>query len=28
VHFTIGQAIRNASGHDSNYIGVEIKRGR
>jgi hypothetical protein len=27
VHFTIGDAIRNAGGHDSNYIGVEIKRG-
>jgi Alginate export len=27
VHFTIGDALRNAGGHDSNYVGVEIKRG-
>ena len=27
VHFAIGDALRNAGGHDSNYIGVEIKRG-
>jgi len=27
VHFTIGNALRNAGGHDSNYLGVEIKRG-
>jgi hypothetical protein len=27
VHFKIGEALRNAGGHDSNYIGVEIKRG-
>jgi Alginate export len=27
VHFKIGDAIRNAGGHDSNYLGVEIKRG-
>jgi Alginate export len=27
VHFKIGEAIRNAGGHDSNYLGVEIKRG-
>jgi hypothetical protein len=27
VHFVIGDAIRNAGGHDSNYVGVEIKRG-
>ena len=27
VHFAIGDAIRNAGGHDSNYLGVEIKRG-
>jgi hypothetical protein len=27
VHFTIGDALRNAGAHDSNYIGVEIKRG-
>jgi hypothetical protein len=26
VHFAIGDAVRNAGGHDSNYIGVEIKR--
>jgi hypothetical protein len=27
VHFKIGDALRNAGGHDSNYLGVEIKRG-
>jgi hypothetical protein len=27
VHFEIGDALRNAGGHDSNYVGVEIKRG-
>jgi Alginate export len=27
VHFAIGNALRNAGGHDSNYLGVEIKRG-
>jgi hypothetical protein len=27
VHFAIGDALRNAGTHDSNYIGVEIKRG-
>jgi hypothetical protein len=27
VHFKIGEAIRKAGGHDSNYLGVEIKRG-
>jgi Alginate export len=27
VHFKVGEAIRNAGGHDSNYLGVEIKRG-
>jgi Alginate export len=26
VHFAIGDALRNAGAHDSNYIGVEIKR--
>jgi hypothetical protein len=27
VHFEIGDALRNAGGHDSTYVGVEIKRG-
>ena len=27
VHFKVGEAIRNASGHDSNYVSIEIKRG-
>jgi alginate export protein len=27
VHFKVGEAIRNAGGHDSNYLGIEIKRG-
>jgi hypothetical protein len=27
VHFKIGDALRNAGGHDSNYVGIEIKRG-
>ncbi len=27
VHFTVGDALRNAGAHDSNYVGVEIKRG-
>jgi hypothetical protein len=27
VHFEIGDALRNAGGHNSNYVGVEIKRG-
>jgi hypothetical protein len=27
VHFAIGDALRNAGGHDSNYVGIEIKRG-
>ena len=27
VHFKAGEAVRNAGGHDSNYLGVEIKRG-
>jgi Alginate export len=27
VHFKIGEAVRNAGGHDSNYLGIEIKRG-
>jgi hypothetical protein len=27
VHFAIGDALRNAGGHDSNYLGVEIKSG-
>jgi len=27
VHFAIGDALRNAGAHDSNYLGVEIKRG-
>jgi hypothetical protein len=27
AHFEIGDALRNAGGHDSNYVGVEIKRG-
>ncbi len=27
VHFKIGDAVRNAGGNDSNYLGVEIKRG-
>jgi alginate export protein len=27
VHFQIGDALRAAGAHDSNYIGVEIKRG-
>jgi Alginate export len=27
VHFVIGNALRNAGGHDSNYVGIEIKRG-
>lgn len=27
VHFAIGDTLRNAGGHDSNYVGVEIKRG-
>jgi hypothetical protein len=27
VHFSIGEAIRQAGGHDSNYCGVELKFG-
>ena len=27
VHFVVGDALRNAGAHDSNYLGVEIKRG-
>ena len=27
VHFKISEAVRNAGGHDSNYLGIEIKRG-
>jgi hypothetical protein len=27
VHFSIGEAIRQAGGHDSNYCGVELKLG-
>ena len=27
VHYSIGDVLRNAGGHDSNYVGVEIKRG-
>jgi hypothetical protein len=27
VHFAIGDALRDAGGHDSNYLGVEIKHG-
>ena len=27
VHFAIGDALRNAGGHDSNYLGIQIKRG-
>jgi hypothetical protein len=27
AHFKIGDALRNAGAHDSNYLGVEIKRG-
>jgi hypothetical protein len=27
VHFAIGDALRSAGGHDSNYLGVEIKHG-
>ncbi|MGY4310975.1 alginate export family protein [Bradyrhizobium sp. JR3.5] len=27
VHFVVGDALRNAGAHDSNYVGVEIKRG-
>ena len=27
VHFAIGDALRNAGAHDSNYLGVEIKHG-
>lgn len=27
VHFAVGDALRNAGAHDSNYVGVEIKRG-
>jgi hypothetical protein len=27
VHFKIGDALRTAGAHDSNYLGVEIKRG-
>ncbi|MGV8921576.1 MAG: alginate export family protein [Pseudomonas sp.] len=25
VHYDVGQAIRDAGGHDSNYVGVELK---
>lgn len=27
VHFAVGDALRRAGAHDSNYVGVEIKRG-
>lgn len=27
VHFVVGDALRSAGAHDSNYVGVEIKRG-
>jgi hypothetical protein len=27
VHYDIGQAVRDAGGHDSNYLGVELKFG-
>ena len=27
VHYEIGQAVRDAGGHDSNYLGVELKFG-
>jgi hypothetical protein len=27
VHFAIGDAVRDAGGHNSNYISVKIKRG-
>lgn len=27
VHFQIGDALRSAGAHDSNYVGVEIRRG-
>jgi hypothetical protein len=27
VHFDAGSTIRNAGGHDSNYLGVEMKYG-
>ena len=27
VHYEIGQAVRDAGGHDSNYLGVELKLG-
>jgi hypothetical protein len=27
VHFAVGDALRNAGGHDSNYIGAEFKYG-
>lgn len=27
VHFAVGDVLRNAGAHDSNYVGVEIKRG-
>ena len=25
VHYDVGQAVRDAGGHDSNYLGVELK---
>jgi len=27
VHYQVGEVIRNAGGHDSNYIGVELRFG-
>ena len=27
VHFVVGDALRNAGAHDSNYLGVEVKHG-
>jgi hypothetical protein len=27
VHFAVGDALHNAGAHDSNYLGIEIKRG-
>jgi hypothetical protein len=25
VHYEVGQSLRNAGGHDSNYLGIETK---
>jgi hypothetical protein len=27
VHYAIGDTVRNAGGHDSNYLGLELKYG-